>query len=370
MTGVLGYMAMSVPEGQGFGNLTFLVVMVALTLIAVVVAVVHPIAWTDDEMRFAVIAPAALGALVFFGALAIGRLDAQVVVGGFAITPLAVGPRSSRSGSLAVYVVFTLAGRFGFGPLAAPPGPDDPAYGLEPPAPPADGWLRPGWLLGLPVAWMAICLAVLPLAVYVVSYIPWAMVESHQIVAGWPPGHTGQTLLDLTGQMYGYHNALTTPHPASSPWWAWPLDLKPVWFYQEGLAAGTSAAIYDAGQPRDLVAGRAGAALRERHGLPAAEPGARADRGRVRRPVDPVGAHRPGRVPVPLLHGAAVRGRWRSPTSSRSCGTAPRGRHGGWPGSRAPRPSSCRPRCGCSPGRCARSSGSNRSTRARRPAPR
>jgi C-terminal four TMM region of protein-O-mannosyltransferase len=73
------------------------------------------------------------------------------------------------------------------------------------------------------------------------------MVENHQLFKGWPPGHTGQTLLDLTGQMYGYHNGLTAAHPASSPWWAWPMNLKPVWFYQEGLAAGTSAAIYDAG---------------------------------------------------------------------------------------------------------------------------
>ena len=47
--------------------------------------------------------------------------------------------------------------------------------------------------------------------------------------------------------MYGYHNDLTAAHPASSPWWAWPMNLKPVWFYQEGLAAGTSAAVYDAG---------------------------------------------------------------------------------------------------------------------------
>ena len=144
-------------------------------------------------------------------------------------------------------MLFTLGGRLGFGPLAAPPGPDDPAYGLEPPAPPPDGWLRPGWLLGLPVVWMAACLAVLPVVIYVISYIPWAMVENHQLVTGWPPGHTGQTLLDLTGQMYRYHNGLTTPHPAESPWWAWPLNLKPVWFYQEGLGAGTSAAIYDAG---------------------------------------------------------------------------------------------------------------------------
>ena len=47
--------------------------------------------------------------------------------------------------------------------------------------------------------------------------------------------------------MYDYHNNLIAGHAASSPWWAWPFDLKPVWFYQEGLAGGTTAAIYDAG---------------------------------------------------------------------------------------------------------------------------
>ena len=36
-------------------------------------------------------------------------------------------------------------------------------------------------------------------------------------------------------------------HPASSPWWAWPLDLKPVWFEQSGYAGGTTAVIYDTG---------------------------------------------------------------------------------------------------------------------------
>ncbi|HVQ21795.1 MAG TPA: hypothetical protein VMT36_00860, partial [Candidatus Saccharimonadia bacterium] len=128
-----------------------------------------------------------------------------------------------------------------------PPAADDPARYLDPPTSAPEGWLRPGWLLGLPIVYAAICLVALPLSVYVISYIPWAMIEGHQIVAGWPPGHDGQTLLALTGQMYNYHNSLTAAHAASSPWWAWPLNLKPVWFYQEGLALGTSAALYDAG---------------------------------------------------------------------------------------------------------------------------
>ncbi len=246
LTAVLGYMAVSVPAGGGFGNLTFLLVMVALTLLAVVVAILHPIAWTDDELRFAVLAPMAIGILLFFGTLAVGRLQTTYVAGPLSVTPLLLAIALGL-GSLVVAGLFSLGGRWGLGPMARTPAQDDPIHFLEPPAPAPDGWLRPGTTLGLPVLWAVACLIALPLAVYVASYLPWAMVEGHQIVAGWPPGHAGQTLLDLTGQMYRYHNGLTQPHPASSPWWAWPLDLKPVWFYQEGLAASTSASIYDAG---------------------------------------------------------------------------------------------------------------------------
>ncbi|MEX1169961.1 MAG: phospholipid carrier-dependent glycosyltransferase [Chloroflexota bacterium] len=248
LTGVLGYIAISVPEGAGFGNLTFLLVMVALTLIAVVVSVLHPIAWTDDEMWLAALAPGVGGVLVFLGALGLGGLDAAITEGSPAVTPLVVAV-GVAIGSPVVIAVFWLAGRLGFGPLATEPtpDPDDPAGRPEPPAPPPDGWLRPGRTFGLPIAWVAVCFVVLPLAVYVVSYLPWAMINDHQIIAGWPAGHGGQTLLDLTGQMYRYHNDLTAAHPASSPWWAWPFDLKPVWFYQEGLAGSTSASVYDAG---------------------------------------------------------------------------------------------------------------------------
>ena len=251
ITGVLGYMAISVPVADGtadagFGNLTFLLIMVALTLLAVVVAVVHPIAWTDEEWRFAVGAPVVLGTVVFFVALAAGRLDATLSIGSLAVTPLLMAIALGL-GSVVVAALFALGGRIGFGPLAAPPAPDDPIHLLDAPGTPPEGWLRPGWLLGLPVVFMAVCLVALPLGVYVASYIPWALIKDQQIITGWPAGHTGQTLIDLTWQMYGYHNGLTSAHPASSPWWAWPFNLKPVWFYQEGLAGGTSAALYDAG---------------------------------------------------------------------------------------------------------------------------
>jgi hypothetical protein len=247
ITGVLGHLALVVPEGGGLGNLPFVVIMIALTAAAVVINVLHPVAWSDDEMRFAVAAPAALGVLVALAAVATHTLESSIVVGGFAITPILMAGALVLL-SLVVYFAFVVAGRAGVGPLAGPPSPSDPVALLPPAAPPPrEGWLRFGSMLGAPVVWMVVTLVALPVAVYIASYIPWAMIEGHQLWAGWPPGHDGQTLVQLTQQMYDYHNNLTAGHAASSPWWAWPLDLKPVWFYQEGLAGGTTAAIYDAG---------------------------------------------------------------------------------------------------------------------------
>jgi len=92
-------------------------------------------------------------------------------------------------------------------------------------------------------------LAALPLGVYIASYLPWAAL-GNQLITGWPIGNTGQTLTDLTASMYRYHDTLRVAHAASSPWWAWPFDLKPVWFFQSSFTAGGSAwtaAVYDGG---------------------------------------------------------------------------------------------------------------------------
>jgi len=247
MTAILGHIAIAVPEGGGLGNLPFVAIMVGLTAVAAAVCVLHPIAWSDDEIRFAVGAPAALGVVVGLGAVALGKAGSSVVVGSLAVTPLYLAAGLILL-SIVVYGGFFAAGRLGLGPLARPPAANEPAAFLPAPTPPpAAAWLRPGAMLGLPIVWMVVCLLVLPLGLYVASYLPWAFIEGHRITNTWPPGHTGQTLVDLTIQMYNYHNNLATPHAASSPWWAWPFDLKPVWFYQGSFAGSTAGSIYDAG---------------------------------------------------------------------------------------------------------------------------
>jgi hypothetical protein len=247
LSAVLGYLAINVPAGSGLGNLPFVAIMVGLTVIAVVANVLHPIAWSLDELRFAIGAPVAAGGLIALAAIATQRAETTLSIGSLRATPLEIALALAALG-VVVWVLFVVAGRVGFGPLALPPDPHEPAALLPPPAPPpAADWLRPGAQFGLPIVWMIACLAILPIGIYIASYLPWAFIENHRLLDNWPNGHTGQSLVDLTGAMYEYHNNLTAPHAASSPWWAWLFDLKPVWFYQEGLAGNTTAAIYDAG---------------------------------------------------------------------------------------------------------------------------
>jgi len=239
-------------------NYLFMFIMIGLTLLATVVTILHPIAWSVEEVRFAIGAPAALGTLIGLVAIPLGAMDKSFKLGPISITPI-TATLGLLFGAIAVFGVFWLAGRFGFGPMAPPLAPDDPARMAEPPAEPPPSWLRLGWGLGLPAVWMGVCLILLPVAVYVVSYIPWALNSGGAagsplifpagtpIIGAWPPGHDGQTLWQLTESMYAYHNNLRAAHAAASPWWAWPLDLKPVWFYQGSFAGDTSAAIYDAG---------------------------------------------------------------------------------------------------------------------------
>jgi dolichyl-phosphate-mannose-protein mannosyltransferase len=54
--------------------------------------------------------------------------------------------------------------------------------------------------------------------IYFLTYIP-DMLAGRSLIE----------VISLQGSMYSYHSTLTATHAFSSPWWSWPLMLKPLW---------------------------------------------------------------------------------------------------------------------------------------------
>jgi dolichyl-phosphate-mannose--protein O-mannosyl transferase len=242
LTAVLGAMAIRPADVEDPSrNWLFLVIMVALTVALAATIVRRPVRFTVDELRFAVAVPGILGVLLLVGGFVGGaQLPADGMLTGTRAILLGAGLLIAAA---AIGAGSWLGGRVGIGPLARrmPVDPDEPA-----PAPPPDGWLRPGAAAGIPWLFALGCLTVIPVAVYVVGYLPWVDL-GNRFWEGFPAGNGGQTLWDLTRSMYEYHDNLRATHAASSPWWAWLLDLKPVWFYQDSFANDTAGSIYDSG---------------------------------------------------------------------------------------------------------------------------
>ncbi len=109
-------------------------------------------------------------------------------------------------------------------------------------------WQLPGELGGFQWSWIAACVAVIPLLVYFLAYVPY--LELGHPIAGPSagPGY-GWSLDEIHAQMFGYHFGLQAGHPSSSPWWSWPLDLKPVWFYGHDFDQRRIGVIYNGGNP-------------------------------------------------------------------------------------------------------------------------
>ncbi|MEP7004056.1 MAG: phospholipid carrier-dependent glycosyltransferase, partial [Chloroflexota bacterium] len=91
---------------------------------------------------------------------------------------------------------------------------------------------------GLNAAFLFLAFAIIPVGIYLASYVHWF---------GGNTAPYGWSLWELTQQMYWYHSGLTSPHPAASPWWSWPIVLKPVYWYFGQSDNGNNAYIYDAG---------------------------------------------------------------------------------------------------------------------------
>jgi dolichyl-phosphate-mannose-protein mannosyltransferase len=68
--------------------------------------------------------------------------------------------------------------------------------------------------------WVPIAVVVLPLAIYLASYLHF-----------WLTGHSWADFVALQRDMLAYHRNLGVVHDDSSPWWQWPLAARGVWYY-------------------------------------------------------------------------------------------------------------------------------------------
>ncbi|MBI2011980.1 phospholipid carrier-dependent glycosyltransferase [Candidatus Daviesbacteria bacterium] len=60
----------------------------------------------------------------------------------------------------------------------------------------------------------------IPPAIYLITYIPFFTL-----------GHNFSQFIELQKQMFWYHTGLKASHDYSSPWWSWPFNLYPVWYF-------------------------------------------------------------------------------------------------------------------------------------------
>ncbi len=116
-------------------------------------------------------------------------------------------------------------------------------------------WHRPGEMGGFAWAWAGACLVIVPLTIYALSYLPYVALGHPWAGPDAGPGY-GWSVEQLHRQMFGYHFNLTAGHASSSPWWSWPLALKPTWFHSGGPFDGDRiAVIYNGGNPLLFWAG-------------------------------------------------------------------------------------------------------------------
>jgi len=82
----------------------------------------------------------------------------------------------------------------------------------------------------------------IPFGIYILSYSPFFETKFGTVN---PFGE----FIKLQQRMYKYHAELKATHPYSSPWYLWPLDIKPVWYYKGIVPKGLTATIVAIGNP-------------------------------------------------------------------------------------------------------------------------
>nr|MDD6336517.1 phospholipid carrier-dependent glycosyltransferase [bacterium] len=100
---------------------------------------------------------------------------------------------------------------------------------------------RTPWRVAALCGWCLIFFVAIPACIYYASYLPILRAQ---------PGRGLQYVWDAQINMYRYHSGLTATHPFQSPWYSWPLVIRPIWYYQgSGLPQGQVASIAAFGNP-------------------------------------------------------------------------------------------------------------------------
>lgn len=98
--------------------------------------------------------------------------------------------------------------------------------------------------------WCLLFFVAVPALIYYLSYIPYFAPSG---------GVTVQRIIDAQKHMFAYHSTpgLGADHPYQSPWWEWPLILKPMWYYTIATIPpeGMSSTIFCMGNPAVWWAG-------------------------------------------------------------------------------------------------------------------
>ena len=75
----------------------------------------------------------------------------------------------------------------------------------------------------------ALAFALLPAAVYLLSYVP-LMAQTHprDLLAWW---RRVEDVVEMQRAIWGYHARLSATHTYFSPWWTWPWLYRPTWYF-------------------------------------------------------------------------------------------------------------------------------------------
>lgn len=98
------------------------------------------------------------------------------------------------------------------------------------------------------IGFCCIFFVVIPVTIYVLSYIPVNDGTGHGLI---------QRVIESQQSMYNYHSALEATHPYSSAWYEWPVMKRPIWYYsgvvsdtiKEGISAFGNPLVWWAGIP-------------------------------------------------------------------------------------------------------------------------